>query len=130
VYTQTRNLFHRHKKSLPYLKRTVREECSPKLSEYGCLRSYYTHSRHFNGIFNVGCPWRWSDGVKAAIYVVIELQCDMFRLNYKRSSGEIRVPKKRCHVKYIEPLLLSVYVVEISTVHFSLEKLGLIHLNS
>ena len=73
MYTHSHNVFHRRKKSLPYLKRTVREECSPKFSGYGCLRSYYTHSTHFNGIFNVGCPWRWSYGVKVAIYFVMEL---------------------------------------------------------
>ena len=52
------------------------------------------------------------------LYYCIALMRNVFRLKYKKSSsGEIRVPNKRYHINYINPLLLflSVYIVEIST---------------
>jgi hypothetical protein len=37
---------------------------------------------------------------------------------HKTVSGKIRVPKKTCQVNYIKPLFMSLYIDEISTVHF------------
>ena len=120
MYTDTRNLFHRRKKLLPSFKNAVIEEC-PKFSECGCSRSYCTHSSHFSGIFNIGCPWRWSCGVTAGDYSMLlqNFNATCFGLSTKSLQAKLRVPKKKCPVNYIKPFLLSVYLVDISTAHFS-----------